>query len=165
MRIVCLDTHILIWGLQEQAETNQTNKIEVAKKMLDDLQKQNIKMMIPSVVYAEFLMKIPAELHLLTGNLLQKSYLIPPFDTQAASLFAQIWQSKNDIIQDLKSSENNSKNKIKVDCMIIATALARSADCIISDDNGLHTLAEGYIESKYIESGPEQLSLFNNEIS
>ena len=96
MELVCLDTHILIWGIKEESEPGQEDKIPKAKSFLKWLEDKKAKILVPSVVVAELLMRVPREEHGKVIDFFQRKFIAPPFDTVAASCFAKIWREKAD---------------------------------------------------------------------
>lgn len=160
MSLVCLDSHILIWSIKEEATPGQETMIPKSKAFLRWLDDTDTKVLIPSVIVAEFLMRIPPEIHTTVNNLLQRDFLIAPFDVQAAAYFSKIWQAKKEqrIIRELISS-GKTRQELKVDSMIVAIAVARGASCIYSYDEGLEKFANGYIDVRKIPELPEQESL------
>lgn len=48
---------------------------------------------------------------------------------------------------------------MKADLMIIATALAKGASCIYSEDSGLKKFAQDYIDGKPLPNIEKQMSL------
>ena len=155
MELVVFDTHILIWGVQKTARQEQKDMISKTERFFKHLDDNHAKVLIPSVVLSEFLMPIPAAE---MGTYLQKfeeKFMVIPYDAMAALEFAKIWQSKqeDDTIQVLRH-EGFSKHHLKVDSMIVATAINQKATCIYSHDSGLNKLASGYIAVKEIPSLP-----------
>jgi predicted nucleic acid-binding protein len=155
MELVCFDTHILIWGVQKTARPQQQDMIPKTRRFLEHLDDKQIKAIIPSVVLSEFLMPIPADKMGIYLHKIDEKFLVIPYDAMAAIEFAKIWQSKNDdnTIQALRH-DGFSKHHLKVDGMIIATAVTQKASCIYSHDTGLKKLASGYIEVKEIPFSP-----------
>lgn len=160
MNLVCLDTHILIWGIKEESTSGQEHMVTKAKLFFRWLDEEGIKAVIPSNVIAEFLMLIPHEKHGEVINHFNKNFIVVPFDTAAASCFAKIWRERNDdgTIERLKK-EGTTKAKITFDCQIIATAITRGALCIYSYDEDLTKFANRYIEVKQMPDIPDQLNL------
>ena len=160
MKLVCLDNHILIWGIKEEATQGQEDMIPKAKRFFKWLEDEDIKVLIPANVIAEFLMLIPHEEHGNIISLFNKFFIVVPFDTAAASCFAKIWRKRNDdgTIERLKE-DGATKNKITFDCQIVAIAVTHGASCIYSYDEHIEKFADGYIEVKEIPDIPEQLHL------
>lgn len=159
MEIVCLDTHLLIWGIKEESTEGQEEMIQKTKLFFKWLDENGIKAMIPSVVIGEFLMLIPHEMHDKITNFFQKNFIVVPYDTASASCFAKIWQKKNSdgTIEKLKNDIPATRAKLKADCQIVATAITHGASCIYSYDEHLAKFAEGYIEVKQIPDIPKQM--------
>lgn len=165
MKSVCLDAHVLIWGLQGNASSQRQEMIPKAKNFLKYLSENNIIILIPSAVLAELLMYVPPEEH---ERFIQKfsiSYQICPFGKKEAIYFGKIWYAKNndktieEVKEDLKNLGISAKSKIKFDILIIATALAHKADKIISHDDDVKKLAEGFIKVEEIPDIPTQEKL------
>jgi len=159
-KLVCFDTHILIWGVEKTSHPQQSDMIIKTGLFLEHLKENNIEAIIPSVVLSEFLMHVPKEKIENYLSSFQKHYIIAPFDAMAAIKFAKIWQSKSDD-ETIKRLINDGfrKNCLKIDSMIIATAITRNAECIYSHDNGLQKFASGDIDVREVPSLPGQLNL------
>ncbi len=107
-------------------------------------------------------MTIKSDKHLTITNHLSKIFQVEPFDLQAAAHFARIWNDRYEkgIVKDLQSNYGAKREKIKADCILVATAIAKEADCIISNDTGLEKFAEGQIEVRKIPNIGKQANLF-----
>jgi predicted nucleic acid-binding protein len=153
--IVCVDTHILIWGIQQQAVSSQTNMVERTVNFLHWLQNERQTVIVPSPVLAEFLMRIPQDDHDNITREIQSRFIVPPFDVVTASKFAQIWQlNKNNGLP----SENGGRDKVKTDSMIVAVAVVNKAKILYSEDPGLQKFAKGFVETRGIPIVPRQLT-------
>ena len=161
MALVCIDTQILIWAIKEESEPDQKDMIRRAKELIDRLDKSNRKMLVPSVVVGEFLIKIPTETHQTIINLLQRQFMIAQYDVPAASHYAKIWRAKAacDAVEELKRS-GMTRQELKADRMIVATALANGAECIYSHDKGVKTFGEGFVEVRCVPETALQSTLF-----
>lgn len=162
MSLICFDTHILIWGIKEQAKEGQEDKISLAKRFISKLSADD-NVLIPSIVLAEFLIPIPLEQHARVINLFNKKFIIAPFDALAASKFSLIWQT-NKPPEPAKQliKDNATRAELRANSMIVATAVARKADCIYSYDKGVKTFAKGFIEVREIPFVPEEVDLFKS---
>lgn len=163
--LVCLDTQILIWGIKEQASLNRQDMIPKTKVFLDRLQEKKARVLIPTVVVAELMLGVPPDDHYPMSEILRRRFIIAPFDLGAAAHYARVWkeQQQAGVIKELQEHPDASKRRLKVDCMIVATALARGVDCIYSEDGWLLRFAEGYIDARRIPEQTEQLDLFSQE--
>ena len=147
MKRVCIDNHVLIWGIREHADPGQEDMIPRTKSFFDDCKKNNIQIMVPSVVLAELLTAIDPKHHAMVHNLIASSFLVPPFDSAASTIFAKLWQSRKDsgAIERIKSELGATRQELKADCMIVATGIAHKADAIYSHDSKLKNFANGAI--------------------
>jgi predicted nucleic acid-binding protein len=118
-------------------------------------EKDGIKIMVPSVVVAELLCALEPRLHSAFSDLMYCQFIVPPFDTQAALHFAEIWRNKKQI----KEASGISRAEMKADFMITAIALARKADCIYSEDHGLKKFAQDFIDVKSLPTVEKQMSI------
>lgn len=157
MSLVCLDTMIMVWGVHQTSKPTQAHEIRKAIALLEQLEREKVNILIPTVALGEFLIKIPTEHHLTTINQFTRRFLLAPYDAQTASVFATIWANKNPEIAEL--IEDIPRATLRADCMIVATAVARNADCIYSHDPGLKKFADGYIEVCELPNNPIQLTL------
>ena len=155
MDLVCFDTHIIIWGVREKATLGQEDKIEKSKYLISMCEKNGIKIMVPSVVIAEVLCALEPRLHSAVSELMHRRFIVPPFDTQAALHFAEMWRNK----KQPKDESGISRSEMKADYMIIATARARGANCIYSEDSGLKKFAQDYVDVKPLPHVERQMSI------
>jgi predicted nucleic acid-binding protein len=160
--IVCLDTHVLIWGIGEYGTKGQEPMIDRTKRFIKYLDNQKSQILLPSVIVAEFLMSAPPEQHPTITNLLERTFMVAPFDTQAAAMYSRIWQDKKGkgIVKQIQSG-GSTREVIKVDCMLVSIAVVRGASIIYShDQKGVAKIAEGYIDVSEVPDIPQQQNLF-----
>ena len=160
MNLVCFDNHVLVWGIKEQATPGQEDMIPRTKAFISKLQNDKIHVLIPSVVVAKFLMPIPPNMHATVINLFDRGFVVAPFDTAAASQFAKIWLSKKG--QELANNlvkNGATRAELKIDSLIVATAISQKAECIYSHDAGVRAFAQDYIEVKEIPFIPLQINM------
>ena len=162
MSLICFDNHVLIWGIKEQSKDGQEDKIILAKRFIDNLSDDD-NVLIPSIVMAEFLIPIPVEQHAMVINLFNKNYIIAPFDAYAASKFSLIWRAnKSPEIAEQIIKDHTTRAELRADSMIVATAVARKAECIYSYDKWVKTFAKGFIEVKEIPFVVQQPTAFDD---
>lgn len=155
MDLVCFDTQIIIWGVKRQATPGQKDKIDKAKYLISICERDGIDIMVPSVVVAEILCALDSSLHNAFSEFMHRRFIVPPFDTQAALHFAEMWRNKKQI----KDDSRISRAEMKADFMITATAMARGAKCIYSEDVGLKKFAQDYIDIRPLPSIERQMSI------
>lgn len=110
--------------------------------LLRSLQKDRIKILIPTPVLAEVLVREPQarQAHLKTLRRKQ-SIRIVPFDVKAAVELASMTREASE--RDNKfSASSQSRQKVKFDRQIVAIAKVQEAGVIYSDDKKLRKFAE-----------------------
>jgi hypothetical protein len=157
MKIICLDNHALIWGIREQSSEGQEDMVPHTKRFIESID-NDTSVLIPAIVFAEFLMPIPPELHPMVINLFNKNFIIAPFDALCASKFSLIWNKNKEEAQELVK-KGITRAQLKADGLIVATAVARKAECIYSYDKWIKTFANGFVDVKEIPFIPEQKKL------
>ncbi len=148
--IICLDNNVLLWGIKEDCSEGQEEMIPRTKEFIDSIS-LDTTVIVPSIVVGEFLMRIPEKLHAMVINLFNKNFIIAPYDPLCASKFATIWKANKPPEEAEKIMKlGTTRAELKADSMIVATAVARKADCIYSNDRGIKTFAKGFISVKDI---------------
>ncbi|MBW4516522.1 MAG: PIN domain-containing protein [Timaviella obliquedivisa GSE-PSE-MK23-08B] len=155
MSLVCFDTHVIIWGVRGQSTCGQEENIGKAKQLIDKCEKDETSIMIPSIVVAEVLCGLEPRLHSALNGLMHRRFIVLPFDTQAALRFAEMWRTK----REPQDRGGISRSEMKADLMIIATAVAKGASCIYSEDLGLKKFAQDYIDVKPLPNIERQMSI------
>lgn len=152
MKLVCVDNHALIWGIREHADNGQEAMISRTKAFFEDCRKNKIMIMVPSIVVGELLTAIEPKHYPMIINLLKSSFQIEPYDAQASALFAKLWRSKKEsgVVDSIKNELQATRQELKADCMIVATAIAKNAEVIYSHDEKLKKFANGNIEVREI---------------
>ena len=132
MKTVCIDTQILIWGVRKQSTAGQEAMISRAEVFFEFLEKSNARVIIPSVCVGEFLTGIPEEKQAAVLDTLQGKFRIVDFDPVAAALAAKFWQDRKQILSPGSSA---SRDVIKADFQILATAVTRKASILYTHDD------------------------------
>ncbi|MEI8572617.1 type II toxin-antitoxin system VapC family toxin [Methylomonas sp. LW13] len=148
MKTVCVDNHILLWGIREEAGKEQEDMIPRAKAFFDDCQRSKIQIMVPSIVVGELLTAIEPKNHAMVLNLLKSSFLIPSYDAAASTVFAKLWRDNKSsgLTKELQNNHSATRQELKADCMIVAIAIVRKCNAIYSHDEKLKKFANGKIE-------------------
>jgi hypothetical protein len=63
MRLICLDTNILTWGLKKECTPGQEENLEKAESLIERLFQLGDHIVIPTLVLSELLVTIPEEKH------------------------------------------------------------------------------------------------------
>nr|VFK66974.1 MAG: Predicted nucleic acid-binding protein, contains PIN domain [Candidatus Kentron sp. UNK]VFK72472.1 MAG: Predicted nucleic acid-binding protein, contains PIN domain [Candidatus Kentron sp. UNK] len=162
MKRICIDTQLLIWGVQGHASAGQEEMVPRTKAFFEDCVKTKSSIMVPSVVVGEFLMGIEPDNHAATIKRLQDSFILQPYDSLAAAVFAKLWQRRKEsgLLGRIRTeSLRATRSELKADCMIIATAIARKVDIIYSHDVGLKKFAGNDIKVIEIPQNEYQTDL------
>lgn len=161
MDLVCFDTQVLIWGVQETSSSTQTEMIARARYLIGQLSQSNTRIIVPSVVVGEFLLGIPADDHIKVLNSMRESFITAPYDLQAAARFASLWRERQEsnVIRNLQEEEKATRTELRADCMIVATALVQKSSCIYSHDKKLKIFAGDAIAVIELPREQNQLNL------
>lgn len=158
MKTVCIDTQILIWGVRKQATAGQESMIHRAEIFFEYLEKSNARVILPSVSVGEFLTGVPEEKQPAVLETLQERFRIVDFDPVAAALAAKFWQDRKQLVAPGSTA---SRDVIKADFQILATAVTRKASILYTHDDELLKMKQSRITvSKMPEGLAQQEDLF-----
>lgn len=148
----CVDTHVLIWGILEQARESQRQMVADAKYLLEELEKARDHVIVPAPVLMEVLLGLEPARHQSFLSRLARQFVIAPFDARAAAEAASIWLATNagrSISAGLQSALKSTRNEIRCDTMILGIAVSRGASALYTEDSTLISLAKriGRIEA------------------
>ncbi len=167
MRIVCLDTQVLYWGIIGRASRGQEALIPRARDFLIALTSDSeTHIVVPSIVLAELLAFVPEADQANVLLRLQQDWLIVDFDARAALVFGQMRANRfvqEQFRQMRADPPETSRRALIADCMIIATAIAHDAEVLYSDDRALLKLADGWIAARRFEDEPYQMRLMDED--
>jgi predicted nucleic acid-binding protein len=157
-----LDLDILIWGIQPSNADHVDGRRQRAQAFFRHLGEERIRALLPAIVVGEFLVRIPREDQDRVMGALERSFIIAPFDMQTSAAYANIWRQKeaSGEIDLLRERYEATGNELRVDCIILATALSSGAECLYSENPLLQELARRVLDVKPIPTIPEQLELF-----
>jgi predicted nucleic acid-binding protein len=153
--LVCLDTHILIWGVLGEATTSQKDMVDRAQRFLRSLDKESARVLVPPTVVAELVWKVPEAKHPGVLRVLQQRFLLASLDPAGACLSAAIAQRNGGAVKSATGRET-----IRADCQIVAVALAYRVTRLYSNDPDIKRLAEGFVQVEEMPNVPEQRNLF-----
>jgi len=144
MASATIDTNIMIWGIKSEASPGQEDRIERAKLLLEQLDERRIRLVLTAHVVAEYLCGFPVELRDDQFRILSEHFPIISFDLKAAGIAAELLHDKENI-KSLQSDYRVSRQVIKADIAIVASAVAANVNYIYSDDGKVRKLASGLI--------------------
>jgi predicted nucleic acid-binding protein len=154
--ITCLDTTIVVWGVQGLANPDRVDMIDRTRRYLDHAAKKNETLMIPSVVLAEYL--IQSQTPMAELGVIVRRFFVPSFDTACALLAAEIQQDRN-LIAEVRGATGIDRQRIRIDAMMIATAVVHGADRILYDDHHIAALAGNRVKVETVPDIKEQGNL------
>ena len=162
---ICIDSQIIIWGIKNQATKGQESMIPKAEYFFRWADNNGHDIIIPTVVEAEILAAEPELIRSGYYDILHKNFMVVNFDTRAAAKYAEILNGRFEKVKELAKAEKIDRQKMKVDHLIIACALANGANCIYSYDNGIHKFADGFIDVRHLPEPPAKtIDLFSSII-
>lgn len=133
--------------------------LDRTKRYIDSLSGNRSRVMIPSVVAAEYLAGFsnPSERSNQMSSL-ERYFFVPPLDAPAATLAATLF----DNMKRTGALVAGQRQRIKADCYIVATAITHGADTIVTSahERGQFTrIAGGMINVIEVPSVPQQGTL------
>lgn len=130
--MICLDTAVLIWGVQGKADAAGPDMVARTERYLQQLEKEKRQLLIPTPVVVEYLAGITTERRARQHELLQRRFYIPAFDAPSAVLAAELWSEVSNRHDD--AQQRPDRQCVKTDCLIIATAIHHRAECIVTSE-------------------------------
>ncbi len=154
--LVCVDTMMLIWGVQGTARPNQQGMIPRARAYLKELAEKRHHILVPTPVITEYLTPFDANDRTAQLEVLQKMFVVAPFDLRASVIAAELW-GQRDRLKAIREEYGSSRGKVKMDCHIVAVAKAHGASHLVSHDEGLRKIAEGYVTAIDVPERDKQM--------
>jgi predicted nucleic acid-binding protein len=127
--MICVDTNVLIWGVQGAARAAQIGMVDRTRRFLRWLFKANDLVMVPAVVVSEYLHNFPAFEHARQLRVLEENFVISPFDIRCAAVASEM-QSAGRVTVGVPGA----RQTLKADTQIIATAICHGARAIVTAD-------------------------------
>ncbi len=142
--MISIDTHIMLWGVKEEASPGQEDKIPLAKAFLKHCRNDRITVVITTQVLAEFLVNYTEEERLEQAALAEKNFFVAPLDLRAAVIAAELSANKA-LLAEVRQSPEHSKQTVKADINVLAASISCGATRVISEDDSMAKLAQGKI--------------------
>lgn len=144
--IYCIDSNIIIWGIKKQATPGQEEMIARAEQFFFHADEYEDIILVPTMVLAEILAPEPPQIRAKYLEILSKNFVLVSFNEMASLKYAELLYNRFEDVRNIATSTNVTRQRMKVDHMIIATALVNNAAAIYSTDQGLKSFAQGYID-------------------
>jgi len=129
--VICFDTMVLIWGVQERASAGQEDRVERTARYIRHLTKKNEKVMVPAPVLAEFLAGFPAERRAEIAQAVERLFFVSAFDAKCAILAAGFSDRGRSSGEPPRMGE---RQWVKADASILACAVAHGASTIVTGE-------------------------------
>lgn len=149
---ICLDAHVLIWGIRNEAVTGQESMCERARQLISWLaQQKNFEVTLPSIVVAEAIARANDEQARAALRAFRRDWIVLPFDEHSAVEARRVFQRF-----DQRRKEGAPKPPCR-DCLmgdvkILGTMLAHGAKVIFThDETTMVPLAAGLVTTQPIE--------------
>ncbi|HVC96887.1 MAG TPA: hypothetical protein VND64_24625 [Pirellulales bacterium] len=141
---ISVDAQILIWGIKRQATPDRQHMIDRAARFFRQCQREHQRIFLPAQSLAEFLVGYDAEQRRLSLARLSRGFLVAPFDAKAAVIAADLQTDWNKL-KAIGDEFGLTKQQIKADINVLASALAVNASCLYSEDKQMKSFAQGRI--------------------
>ena len=137
-QIVAIDTMILVWGIRRHGDEQQVKR---AEWLFQEFEDNGTQVLVPSVVLAEYLVPIDPQSHSDVVAPLASRFIIAPFDVHCAAVAARLFVEGK---KERTMEAEHSRNLLKSDSLIIATAVVHGARTLYSDDADCRKLADRF---------------------
>lgn len=133
-KVVCIDSNVAIWGIKKQSSSGQSYMVEKTTKFIGKLEDEGYEILIPSVVLAEILPVESPENRIEILRKIQSNFRIGNFNSYTAKIFAELFGNDYKAQKEFSIENRINYNKLKIDYMIIATAIENMCNCIITNN-------------------------------
>lgn len=138
--MIAIDSQVLIWAIKRTASENRVHMIPRAVALVAELERTRERIMIPSLVASEFLVRYEETERGSALAKLQTLFFVAPFDAKAAWLAAKMFADKASWDKS-RVDDGYTRQWIKTDIAILATAMAHDASAMYIEDEPLFNLA------------------------
>lgn len=152
--ILCIDSNVFIWGIKKKATKGQDEMIARAEYLFEWADTSKHQILIPSIVLAECLAPEPLEKYPVIMEKVYKGFMIADFDTRAAAKYGQIFMHRIEEMKKIAKEAKIAIPKMKMDHLIIASALVHNAAIIYSNDPGIRKFGQKHIDVKDLPKLP-----------
>lgn len=154
-QIVCLDTNIVIWGILGEGKAEDELKRKKAVYLLEILQQQSDRVLLPAIVLAEVVAKVPPPNREEVVAKLSLACEIVPFDAGSALEFSTV---RN--VGMKKKSREFPRKEISLDSLIVAICRRQNVQVLYTDDDKLGKIAASFMRVEGLpQPPPTRLSL------
>ncbi|MGH2486617.1 MAG: type II toxin-antitoxin system VapC family toxin [Ktedonobacterales bacterium] len=130
--MIAADTNVLIDARQGRTDPALADRVTRARSLVNEASKANIEIVLPSIVVSEYLAWFDDAARPAQRSALEANFKIMPFDLNAAELAAAI--DKRHRAAGTARLAGVSRACLRVDVMILATAIAAGAKALYTSD-------------------------------
>jgi len=142
--MICLDTTALIRLMQEAKNEQETSEKLQIQRAFTKWEADHLRILIPAVVLGEFLMGFdePGR-QAVVVEVMQRNFIIGAYDAEAAirASVLRLQVGGKEGIRAIQREQDLSKQCVKADLMIVATALSHRAQLLVCEDRGVREIA------------------------
>lgn len=147
--VVSFDTMVLIWGVKQVATPGQEEMIGRATRLIDELRASNTRIVLPTPVVAEYVGSFQPDAQAEQFKAVRENFATCPFDLRASAIAAGLLYNQ-ELVKQLKDEYACSRQVIKTDMMIVASAISAGCGVLYSNDGKVLKAAQGKILVKPI---------------
>jgi len=153
--VICIDTNVLIWGVQGMSRQTQQGMIDRTRRYLAQLARDKERVMVPAVAVGEYLQGFPPQEHRQQLEILARVFFVPGFDVRCAALAAEL-----QMVGPAARGKPGVRVTFKADAQIIATAICHGASQIVTGNaEEYKRIARDRIPVVEVPSVPEQTDM------
>jgi predicted nucleic acid-binding protein len=131
--MICLDTAVLIWGIQGTSHPHQRGMIRRTRKYLEHLAERNERILVPAPVLAEYLCGFEVAKQRAQQAVIEHRFRVAAFDQDAAAKFAELGYD-SEPLKRIRQEHALQRQELKFDLQVIAIAIQSGAQKIITGD-------------------------------
>lgn len=155
--LICIDSNIFIWGIKKQCSLGQEKMLSHAEAFFKWVEDEKHDLLLPSLVLAECLQPEPIEKHNEYIQLAYNIFQIKSFGIVEALKYGELLnESKFSDAKQLTIELCTNREKMKIDHLILACALANGAKKLFTTDDRFAKFAQKLIVVDTITSIPVQ---------
>ena len=156
--MICFDTSPIIWGVQGEAKSTQSDMVIRTKRYIKHLAEKKERIMIPTPALTEYLLHFPPDEQQKQRQIIEGSFIVPAFDIRASVVAAELL-GNTELFQRIIDSGELDKIRVKTDAQIIAIGIVNEAEKIISHDLNFRKLAQKRIPVEEVPIIQTQLKM------
>src|SRR5262245_4607722 len=139
--MICLDTQVLIWGVQGVARPDQIGMIGRTRAYIDYLDRKGERLMIPAPALFEYLVGFEPADQQRQRDILERRFIIPALDVPSAAVAAEL-MANTEFMRQIREDYDVKRQHLRIDVMIVAAAIVHRADVLVSGDPHNKKLAQ-----------------------